>query len=214
MRFSRNVFLTFSKLLFVNKEENESFAEDIQALLLTFLQMISNDDFDESDKEFMDKAFHYAVEALKDQEVPVGCIFIHDNKIIAVGSNKVNLTKNATRHAEINCIDDINEYCKRENLDVKEFFKDISIYVTVEPCIMCMSALINLQVRKICYGCHNDRFGGGSVFNVSQVMNNTKTLIKKGYQAEEAMNLLKEFYNGTNPNAPLSKVKIKKCPTS
>ncbi|KAK4884401.1 hypothetical protein RN001_000672 [Aquatica leii] len=53
----------------------------------------------------MESAFKLAYEALEAQEVPVGCIFVHNNEIIASGRNTVNETHNATRHAELNCID-------------------------------------------------------------------------------------------------------------
>lgn len=162
----------------------------------------------EIDKNFIDQAFVYAKKALEAQEVPVGCIFVHDHQIIAVGSNTVNLTKNATRHAEFNCIDGVLNYCNTHKLNSKEFFAKISVYVTVEPCVMCMAALYDLRVKEIVFSCKNDRFGGKTVFDVSGVLNNVTTM-KSGYRDEDGMNLLKEFYKGTNPSAPLSKVKIK-----
>ncbi|KAF5305760.1 hypothetical protein FQR65_LT07656 [Abscondita terminalis] len=139
----------------------------------------------------MESAFKYAYEALKCQEVPVGCIFVHNNQIIASGRNTVNETHNATRHAELNCIDQINNFCK-----------------TMEPCIMCAAALYELGIKCIIYGCTNDRFGGETVFDVASVLK-PKTEVIGGYRADEAMNLLKEFYKGTNPSAPSSKVKVK-----
>lgn len=162
----------------------------------------------DTEKVFMEKAFQFAYEALAVQEVPVGCIFIFNNNIIANGRNTVNETRNATRHAEINCIDQVNEYCKDKNLNITEVFPQISVYVTVEPCIMCAAALYHLKIKNVIFGCKNDRFGGQTVFNVADVLK-PQTEIKGGYRAEEAMNLLKEFYKGTNPSAPLEKVKIK-----
>ncbi|KAJ8975925.1 hypothetical protein NQ317_014885, partial [Molorchus minor] len=143
----------------------------------------------------MEKAFSYAYEALAAQEVPVGCIFVYDSKIIALGRNTVNETHNATRHAEMNCIDQVNDYY-------------LSVFVTVEPCIMCAAALYDLKVKRVIFGCKNDRFGGQTVFDVGRVLKPV-TVVKGGYRAEEAINLLKEFYKGTNPSAPPSKVKVK-----
>ncbi|XP_044264569.1 tRNA-specific adenosine deaminase 2 [Tribolium madens] len=162
-----------------------------------------------TEQEFMEQAFRHAHEALAAQEVPVGCIFVHNHtQIIAFGRNTVNETKNATRHAEINCIEQVTDYCRTNNLNLKQFFKQISVFVTVEPCIMCINALYDLEVESIVFGCKNDRFGGRTVFDVGAMVH-PKTLIKGGFRAEEAMDLLKEFYKGVNPSAPPSKVKVR-----
>ncbi|XP_076234879.1 tRNA-specific adenosine deaminase 2 [Calliopsis andreniformis] len=159
---------------------------------------------------WMDVALEKANESLKAGEVPVGCLFVYNNEVIATGNNTVNDTRNATRHAEINCIDQVLNFCKEKNLNHKNVFPNIDVIVTVEPCIMCTAALYQLQVRKIVYGCANDRFGGCiSVFEVPQIYN-AKTKIIGGLKSDAAMALLKEFYKGTNPNAPKSKVKSKK----
>lgn len=158
---------------------------------------------------WMDIALKKAAASLKVGEVPVGCLFIYNNEIIAESNNTVNETCNATRHAEINCIDQVLVFCKERCLDYKEVFSNIDIVVTVEPCIMCTSALYQLRVRSIIYGCRNDRFGGCiSVFKVSNVYD-TKVTVVGDIKSEEAINLLKNFYEGTNPNAPESKVKKK-----
>lgn len=160
------------------------------------------------EKQYMERAFYYANEALQAQEVPVGCIFVYQNHIIAVGRNTVNETRNATRHAEMNCIDDVFKYCKTKNLNSSEVFQDINVYVTVEPCIMCAAALYDLKVKSVIFGCKNDRFGGETVFDISMILN-TVTERKGGYKEVMAMDLLKKFYQGVNPNAPPSKVKLR-----
>ncbi|KOC59699.1 tRNA-specific adenosine deaminase 2 [Habropoda laboriosa] len=158
---------------------------------------------------WMNVALQKANDSLKAGEVPVGCLFVYNNKVIATGNNTVNETHNATRHAEINCIDQVLEFCKEKNLNYKRVFYDIDVIVTVEPCIMCTSALYQLQVRNIIYGCANDRFGGcTSVFEVPKLYNSGTTIVG-GIKGDEAMTLLKEFYKGTNPNAPVSKMKKK-----
>ncbi|KAJ8670439.1 hypothetical protein QAD02_001698 [Eretmocerus hayati] len=159
---------------------------------------------------WMDKALEEAEKSLKRGEVPVGCLFIFDNQVIASGSNTVNETKNATRHAELNCIDDVLTFCKEKNLNHKEVFRNIDVVVTVEPCIMCASALHQLEIRSIVYGCANDRFGGcQSVFDVSKV-HESKLNVTGDVKSEEAMQLLKDFYKGSNPNAPEAKKGRKK----
>ncbi|KAI4467116.1 single-strand selective monofunctional uracil dna glycosylase [Holotrichia oblita] len=174
--------------------------------------VLNPNELSESEKHYMEIAFTYARDALRNQEVPVGCIFVYNNEIIAKGRNTVNETRNATRHAEMNCIDDVIAYCDEKSIESKDVFENVSIYVTVEPCIMCAAALYNLKIKQILFGCRNDRFGGQTVFDVSTVLNPV-TDVKGGYRADEAMALLKEFYKGTNPSAPPSKVKIKSIDT-
>ena len=153
----------------------------------------------------MQEAFKEAELALEKGEVPVGAVFfdIDQNKVIARGCNSVNATKNATRHAEINCIDQVllqNQTSQWEK---------IVVYVNVEPCIMCASALVDLKVAAVFFGCNNDRFGGaGSVLNVPDLLSPQNcTLFKGGFLQSEAVDLLKKFYKGENPNAPVEKRK-------
>ncbi|XP_050431719.1 tRNA-specific adenosine deaminase 2 [Adelges cooleyi] len=143
-----------------------------------------------------------AKEALKTGEVPVGCVFVNKNDdIIASGRNTVNETKNATRHAEINCVDKI------VNDGLLGELPNVTVVVTVEPCIMCAAMLVKIGCTKIVYGCANDRFGGcGTVLAVPGL---EKCNIVRDLYAERAMDLLKQFYKGQNPNAPENKVKKK-----
>lgn len=159
---------------------------------------------------WMDVALQKAEESLRAGEVPVGCLFIYNNEIIATGNNTVNETCNATRHAEINCIDQVLKFCKEKCLQYETVFRNLDVVVTVEPCIMCISALLQLQVHSIIYGCANDRFGGCvSVLEVPKFYD-PKVIIQGNVKKEQAMKLLKDFYKGVNPNAPDSKVKRKK----
>lgn len=158
---------------------------------------------------FMDLALSRGQEALEAQEVPVGCIFSIGSKIIAESRNTVNETRNPTRHAEINCIDQVLKYCKDNNVEPLTIFKDIRVTVTVEPCIMCAQALNIVGVAEVIYGCANDRFGGKTVFDVSKV-NDKFYRLEGDVRANNAMDLLKRFYEGSNPMAPKPKIKKKK----
>ncbi|XP_055849954.1 tRNA-specific adenosine deaminase 2 [Episyrphus balteatus] len=155
---------------------------------------------------FMEEAFIEARKAISAGEVPVGCVFIYNKEIIARGSNDVNATKNATRHAEFVCIDQTLEFCKEKKLNWKNVFPEVSVVVTVEPCIMCASALYELGVKEIIFGCANDRFGGKTVVDVESFYGK-KITVTAGIRANEAMELLKEFYKGENPSAPVPKTK-------
>lgn len=176
---------------------------------------------DESEKQFMDAAFEQAREALAAGEVPVGCVFVRDDVIVARGRNTVNLTRNASRHAEMNCIDQVlskgNKLHEKtgkssglnERHDIGNIFSEIDVFVTVEPCAMCADALGQLKVRRVFFGCSNDRFGGcGSVIDAPGIFNYDIDF-KRDVCKKEAVQLLKDFYKGENPNAPTGKAKRK-----
>lgn len=157
-------------------------------------------------EQYMENALENGRQANANNEVPVGCVFVYKNEIIAYGANMVNKTKNASRHAEFICIDQVLDYCKTNNLSQADVFRDTSVVVTVEPCIMCAAALNQLNVKEIIFGCVNDRFGGKTVLDVFALLN-SKIPIAGGVRAAEAMDLLKEFYKGENPSAPCPNVK-------
>ncbi|CAL8092378.1 unnamed protein product [Orchesella dallaii] len=163
----------------------------------------------------MDLAFKLAEEALSVGEVPVGCVLVFEQEVIGQGRNFVNESKNATRHAELVAIDEVTTSWaaeKGQENKLEEVFSKCQLYVTVEPCIMCASALNQLRIPVIVYGAANERFGGcGSVLDVfSKGEESFRPKVVSGVRAEEAVELLKQFYKGENPNAPVLKQKRKK----
>lgn len=156
--------------------------------------------------------------ALEEKEVAIGCVFHHveSNKIIARSRNSVNATKNATRHAELNCIDDTINYCQRNDLKPDDLWPNIDVYVTCEPCIMCARILRHLKVRKVVYGCSNDRFGGcRSVLDVASLEDipEPKLQYTHGVREKDTIELLKTFYSFENLNAPEEIRKVKRIRT-
>jgi len=114
--------------------------------------------------QWMDIALRMAEEALSAREVPVGCVFVHEDKIIARARNRTNELRNATRHAELEALDEII-YSSPPNCN--RIPENTKLYVTVEPCMMCASALRQIGIKQVFYGCENERFGGcGSVLDV------------------------------------------------
>lgn len=79
----------------------------------------------ERSKRWMQEALAHAEQALARGEVPVGCLFILDERVLAVGSNEVNETKNATRHAEMTCVDSVLDWCKKEGTDYAQVFPQV-----------------------------------------------------------------------------------------
>ncbi|CAK6984002.1 tRNA-specific adenosine deaminase 2 [Scomber scombrus] len=166
---------------------------------------------DEDAERWMCSAFHMAKDALDNGEVPVGCLMVYNDEVIGKGRNEVNETKNATRHAEMVALDQVLDWCRHSNLDVRTVCERTALYVTVEPCIMCAAALRLLNIPVVVYGCSNERFGGcGSVLDVSSAkLPHTGTTFKcvSGHRAEEAVEMLKTFYKQENPNAPKPKTR-------
>ena len=172
----------------------------------------------EEHKAWMQKAMYYAEEALSAREVPVGCILVYKNQELATGGNRVNETKNATAHAEMVAIQKVMKWCCDHGHDQSKVFSELTLYVTVEPCIMCAGALRQMGIPLVVYGCSNDRFGGcGSILDIASdplpsLGPSFDTI--KGVMADEAVQLLKQFYKGENPNAPEDKRKSKSVSTS
>lgn len=164
---------------------------------------------------WMEKCLQLALEALEGGEVPVGCIIVHKEDVIGRGRNEVTETMNATRHAEFIAVDQALTWSQQNQLDSKEVLSQSTLYVTVEPCVMCASMLRQLNLVEVVYGCANERFGGcGSVLSVSQdEMASGLPPLKciSGIMVERAVELLKNFYKGENPNAPPEKRKVKNC---
>jgi len=161
--------------------------------------------------EWMDEAIVMAQEAFSAKEVPVGCIYVRDGKIIARARNRTNELRNATRHAELEAIDEILADKTLTPNVVEHPLKDTALYVTVEPCIMCASALRQLGIKEVYFGCENDRFGGcGSVLGVNAEIEHPRHPSFKavaGYSREAAIMVLRRFYMTENVNAPTPKAK-------
>lgn len=164
----------------------------------------------------METAFQQAEEALEAGEVPIGCVFLDKNtgKILGKGRNRTNETYNATRHAEIEAIEDVLTSYTRDA------FSSSVLYVTVEPCIMCSAALRYLGVPEVIFGCYNERFGGcGSTLQMDTdpIPNIPILQCSMGNSSDKsrAILLLRRFYLRENARAPRPKRKtnraLKEC---
>eukprot|EP00794_Sanderia_malayensis_P011389 gene11389-12575_t len=147
-----------------------------------------------TDEFWMKKSLDLAEYALTQGEVPVGCIIVHNNKLIGKGCNEVNKTKNATRHAEIIAIEDARTHCNRNALSEHSIFKECTLYVTTEPCIMCATALRLVGILNAVYGCSNPRFGGcGSVLSAHEEVFEKKSTASSNETQNEECELVKSI---------------------
>jgi cytosine deaminase/tRNA(adenine34) deaminase len=141
---------------------------------------------------FMKEALKEANKAFLKNEVPVGAIAVLDKKIVARAHNN---TKNnfCFSHAEFLVLNKLNRKLKNCK------FKKISIYSTLEPCIMCMGALIQMRIKKLYYGASNFKCGFIKNYNFSKKKTNlnnilSKISIKSGLFSEESSFILKKFF--------------------
>lgn len=100
-------------------------------------------------EKIMNVALNEAKKSLKTKDVPVGAVIVYKNRIISKAHNNKNIKKCCINHAEINAIILANKKLKNERLD------DCVLYVTMEPCQMCMSVIIESKIKKIVYGIKN-----------------------------------------------------------
>ncbi len=143
-----------------------------------------------SHKKYMREALKEAEKALEEDEVPVGAVIVYKDRIIAKAHNQVELLKDPTAHAEMIAITQAAGYLRNERLI------DTSIYVIVEPCPMCASAMVHARVKRLIYGASDPKAGAcGSVFNLADNKRlNHRIRVKKGILAEECSALLKDFF--------------------
>lgn len=149
--------------------------------------------------------------------MPIGCV-IYDprsDEIISWGRNRTNEDKNGTKHAELVALERLHKEIGYDETKALEW-SEMELYVTVEPCVMCAAALRYLGIKKVFYGCGNERFGGcGSVLDVHEGEYLPKEVagleceVVKEFRNECVM-LLRRFYVRENEKAPNPKKKAKR----
>lgn len=156
----------------------------------------------------MREALTYAEISLKSNEVPVAAVLVDNTsgEILQKGHNWTNHSLNGTAHAEFIIYQKLRKSHSDSHL---KMWKNATLYVTVEPCIMCASMLLQVGVSAVVFGCPNERFGGhGSVFNVR---NKSLKIVIPGVCHREAISLLRRFYvreNVVSPNAIEKKKRV------
>lgn len=150
-----------------------------------------NSDIDmPDDAAFMREALRLARKAFAAEEVPVGAVVVRAGKIIARAYNQVELLKDATAHAEMLVLTQAEEAVGDWRLT------DCDLYVTKEPCPMCAGALVHTRVRRVIFGCVDERGGAaGSIVNLLQMPTlNHKCDISSGVLRDECASILQEFF--------------------
>lgn len=138
-----------------------------------------------SDEYYMKLALNEAMDAYEADEVPVGAVVVLNDRVIARGHNLTETLKDVTAHAEMLAIT-----AAANGLGAK-YLKDCTLYVTLEPCIMCIGAIMHSQIGRLVYGAKDPKKG----YTLLQTDFLPKSLkVEHGVMADECSRLLKEFF--------------------
>lgn len=142
------------------------------------------------DEQGMEAALREARVSAGANEVPVGCVIVHDGKIVGRGHNQVETLGDATAHAEILAIGAASAALESWRLT------DCTLYVTLEPCAMCAGAIVLARVTRLVYGADDPKAGAcGSVLDViHEPRLNHRAAVTAGVKAEECGAQLREFF--------------------
>lgn len=141
-------------------------------------------------EKYMREALRQAKKAYALGEVPIGCVIVHQGKIIGRGYNRRNTDKNTLAHAELTAI-------KRASKVMGDWrLEECTLYVTLEPCQMCAGAIIQARIPQVVIGCMNPKAGcGGSVLNILETPQfNHQAAVTRGVLQEPCSQLLKLFF--------------------
>lgn len=144
------------------------------------------------EEKYMKEALKQAKKALALGEVPIGCVIVHEGKIIGRGYNRRNTDKNTLAHAEITAINKASKVIGDWRLE------ECTMYVTLEPCQMCAGAIVQARIPEVIMGCMNPKAGcGGSILNILQMPEfNHQVDVTRGVLEAECSEILKVFFTG------------------
>lgn len=141
-------------------------------------------------EKYMKEAIRQAKKAFALGEVPIGCVIVHEGKIIGRGYNRRNTDKNTLAHAEITAINKASKKIGDWRLE------NCTLYVTLEPCQMCAGAIVQARIPEVVMGCMNPKAGcAGSVLNILDMPEfNHQVAVTRGILEQECSDLLKLFF--------------------
>ncbi len=137
-----------------------------------------------SDEYYMQQALNEAVIAESSDEVPVGAVIVCNNKIIARAHNQVETLKDVTAHAEMLAL------TAAFNTLGAKYLEDCTLYVTLEPCVMCAGALAHSHISKVVWACDDKKNGFSKYGNLLH----PKTQIVNGILKDECLDIIKTFF--------------------
>ena len=139
----------------------------------------------EDDKYYMKQALAEARKAFDRGEVPVGAVIVCQNRVIARSHNLTEALNDVTAHAEMQAITAASDYLGGK------YLADCTLYVTVEPCVMCAGAIAWAQMGKLVYGAGDEKKGYS---RLAPTALHPKTVVERGLMEEECASIMKEFF--------------------
>lgn len=150
----------------------------------------------QTDEFYMEAAIAEALIAESIDEVPVGAVIVRDGEIIAAAHNTRESTKCATHHAEILAIE---QACRKMG---GWRLPGVTLYVTMEPCVMCAGAIVNARIPRVVYGTHDLRFGAfGSALDLVKIPLNHTPEVVGGVLEERTRAILSEYFRRKRINS-------------
>ena len=142
------------------------------------------------EEKYMKEALKQAKKAYALGEVPIGCVIVHEGKIIGRGYNRRNTDKNTLAHAEITAINKASKVIGDWRLE------ECTLYVTLEPCQMCAGAIVQARVSRVVIGSMNPKAGcAGSILNLLEMEQfNHQVEVTRGVLQEECSQMLSGFF--------------------
>lgn len=140
-----------------------------------------------TDEHYMQQALKGAQRAFDEDEVPIGAVIVMNERIIARGYNQVEKLKDSTAHAEIITL------TAAFNFLGSKYLPEATLYVTVQPCLMCSGALYWSKIGRIVYGAEDEKNGYKKVAGNTSPFH-PKTLIVEGILKDECAQLMKDFF--------------------
>lgn len=156
------------------------------------------------DEKYMKQAVKLAKKAAAMGEVPIGCVIVYEDKIIARGYNRRKTDKSTLAHAEIAAIKKASKVMGDWRLE------GCTMYVTLEPCQMCAGAIIQARMDKVIIGCMNPKAGcAGSILNILEDDRfNHQAVVERGVLEDECSQMLTEFFSSLRKRLKTEKKKI------
>ncbi len=140
-----------------------------------------------TDEQYMQQALAEAQKAYDKEEVPVGAIVVLNNRIIARAHNQVELLNDSTAHAEILALTTAYNFLS------SKYLPEASIYITLEPCLMCSGALYWSKIGKIVYGADDEKNGYKKCCGNNNPYH-PKTILVAGVLKDDCAKLMKDFF--------------------
>lgn len=157
------------------------------------------------DEKYMKAAIRQAKKAYALEETPIGCVIVHEGKIIGRGYNRRNTEKNPLAHAEITAI-------RKASKKIGDWrLEECTMYVTLEPCQMCAGAIVQARIPRVVVGCMNPKAGcAGSILNLLHIEAfNHQAELTIGVLEEECSSMMKQFFRELREKKKQLKLKEK-----